>query len=185
MVANTSANSTAESARRGSSDSGSVKLPSGSVEISILLNSRSARRQTPRSGRCSSRLAAGAHRSSRQRLPQVRSRRRPPSAGVQCVAAAFRGFVYHHAHFTADHKSLEIPVRRAERTAATCSHCHQPVPGYDQLAERCFEFDRRARWQSDQSNELAQSRAEPQALAKTEKTRGTSIRWRYEQILRI
>ena len=52
----------------------------------------------------------------------------------------FRGFVYHHARFTADHKSIEISVRPHQGSAATCSRCHQPAPGYDQLAERRFEF---------------------------------------------
>jgi hypothetical protein len=41
----------------------------------------------------------------------------------------FRGFVYQHAHFSADKKSLET----------VCSRCHLPAPGYDHLAERRFE----------------------------------------------
>jgi hypothetical protein len=52
----------------------------------------------------------------------------------------FRGFVYHRARFTSDHKSIEISVRPRKRSAAICSRCHQPVPGYDQLPERRFEF---------------------------------------------
>ena len=52
----------------------------------------------------------------------------------------FRGFVYHHARFTADHKTIEISVRPRKHSAAICSRCHQPAPGYDQLAERRFEF---------------------------------------------
>src|SRR5579859_5168218 len=52
----------------------------------------------------------------------------------------FRGFVYHHARFTSDHKSIEISVRPRKRSAAICSRCHQPAPGYDQLPERRFEF---------------------------------------------
>src|SRR5438105_3450841 len=52
----------------------------------------------------------------------------------------FRGFVYHHARFTSDHKSIEISVRPRKRSAAVCSRCHQPAPGYDQLPERRFEF---------------------------------------------
>jgi len=52
----------------------------------------------------------------------------------------FQGFVYHQARFTADHKSIEISVRPRRRSAAMCSRCHQPAPGYDQLAERRFEF---------------------------------------------
>jgi transposase len=52
----------------------------------------------------------------------------------------FRGFVYHGARFTSDHKSIEISVRPRKRSAAICSRCHQPAHGYDQLPERRFEF---------------------------------------------
>src|SRR5437764_488136 len=52
----------------------------------------------------------------------------------------FRGFVYHDARFTSDHKSIEISVRPRKRSAAKCSRCHKPAPGYDQLPERRFEF---------------------------------------------
>ena len=52
----------------------------------------------------------------------------------------FRGFVYHQARFTSDHKSIEISVRPRKRSPAICSRCHQPAPGYDQLPERRFEF---------------------------------------------
>lgn len=52
----------------------------------------------------------------------------------------FRGFVYHQARFSADHKSIEISVRPRRRSIAICSRCHQPAPGYDQLPERHFEF---------------------------------------------
>ena len=52
----------------------------------------------------------------------------------------FRGFVYHQARFTSDHKSIEIAVRPRKRSAAICSRCHHPAPGYDQLPERRFEF---------------------------------------------
>src|SRR2546423_11385926 len=52
----------------------------------------------------------------------------------------FRGFVYYQARFTSDHKSIEISVRPRKRSAAVCSRCHQPAPGYDQLPERRFEF---------------------------------------------
>jgi len=52
----------------------------------------------------------------------------------------FRGFVYQHAHFSADKKSIEGAVRPRKGSAAVCSRCHLPAPGYDQLAERCFEF---------------------------------------------
>jgi transposase len=52
----------------------------------------------------------------------------------------FRGFVYQQAAFSPDHKSIEIAVRPRKGSAAICSRCHQPAPGYDQLAERRFEF---------------------------------------------
>src|SRR5881394_3945952 len=52
----------------------------------------------------------------------------------------FRGFVYHHARFTPDHKTIEISVRPRKRSPAICSRCHLPARGYDQLAERRFEF---------------------------------------------
>jgi hypothetical protein len=51
-----------------------------------------------------------------------------------------RGFVYHRARFSPDHKSIEVSVRPRKGSAAVCSRCHQPAPGYDQLAERRFEF---------------------------------------------
>jgi transposase len=52
----------------------------------------------------------------------------------------FRGFVYQHAHFSADKKSIEVAVRPRKGSAAVCSRCHLPAPGYDKLAERRFEF---------------------------------------------
>jgi len=52
----------------------------------------------------------------------------------------FPGFVYHRARFSSDHKSIEIAVRPRKGSRAVCSRCHQPGPGYDQLAERRFEF---------------------------------------------
>jgi transposase len=52
----------------------------------------------------------------------------------------FRGFVYQHAGFSSDHKSIEIAVRPRKGSAAVCSRCHQPAPGYDQLAERRYDF---------------------------------------------
>jgi hypothetical protein len=52
----------------------------------------------------------------------------------------FRGFVYQHARFSAGKKSIEVVVRPRKRSAANCSRCHKPAPGYDQLAERRFEF---------------------------------------------
>ncbi|HEY6304785.1 MAG TPA: ISL3 family transposase [Terriglobales bacterium] len=52
----------------------------------------------------------------------------------------FPGFVYHQARFGSDHKSIEIAVRPRKGSQAVCSRCHQSGPGYDQLAERRFEF---------------------------------------------
>ena len=52
----------------------------------------------------------------------------------------FRGFVYQHARFSADKKSIEVAVRPRRGSAAICSRCHEPAPGYDQLGERRFEF---------------------------------------------
>jgi transposase len=51
-----------------------------------------------------------------------------------------RGFVYQQARFSRDHKSIEVTVRPRAGSAAICSRCHLPAPGYDQLAERRFEF---------------------------------------------
>ena len=52
----------------------------------------------------------------------------------------FRGFVYEHARFSTDKKSIEVVLRPRKGSAAVCSGCHQPAPGYDHLPERCFEF---------------------------------------------
>jgi transposase len=52
----------------------------------------------------------------------------------------FRGFVYQHARFGTDKKSIEVAVRPRKGSAAVCSRCHLPAPGYDQLVERRFEF---------------------------------------------
>ena len=52
----------------------------------------------------------------------------------------FPGFVYQRARFSADRKSIEVSVRPRKGSAAICSRCHQPAPGYDQLGERRFEF---------------------------------------------
>jgi transposase len=52
----------------------------------------------------------------------------------------FPGFVYEQAHFSSDHKSIEIAVRPRKGAKAVCSRCHQPAPGYDQLPERSFKF---------------------------------------------
>src|SRR6516162_6557839 len=52
----------------------------------------------------------------------------------------FRGFVYEHARFSTDKKSIEVVLRPRKGSVAVCSRCHLPAPGYDQLAERRFEF---------------------------------------------
>ena len=52
----------------------------------------------------------------------------------------FAGFVYQHARLSRDKKSIEVAVRPRKGSAAVCSRCHQTAPGYDQLAERRFEF---------------------------------------------
>src|SRR6516162_4239515 len=51
-----------------------------------------------------------------------------------------RGFVYQHARFAADRLSIEVDVRPRAGSAAICSGCHQPAPGYDHLPQRRFEF---------------------------------------------
>ena len=50
------------------------------------------------------------------------------------------GFVYRPARWAADKKSIEIAIRPRAGSAAICSGCHQPAPGYDHLPERRFEF---------------------------------------------
>jgi transposase len=52
----------------------------------------------------------------------------------------FPGFVYQGAKFSADQKTIEVRVRPRRGSAAVCSGCHQPRPGYDHLDERRFEF---------------------------------------------
>jgi transposase len=52
----------------------------------------------------------------------------------------FRGFVYQHAHFSADKKSIEVALRPRKGSAAVCSRCHHSAVGSDQLTERRFEF---------------------------------------------
>ena len=51
-----------------------------------------------------------------------------------------RGFVYQHARFAPDRLSIEVDVRPRAGSAAICSGCHQPAPGYDHLPQRRFEF---------------------------------------------
>jgi transposase len=52
----------------------------------------------------------------------------------------FRSFVYEHARFSADKKSIEVVVRPRKGSAAVCSRCYQRAAGCDQLAQRRFEF---------------------------------------------
>ena len=52
----------------------------------------------------------------------------------------FRGFVYENARFSPDNSSIEVLVRPRKGSTAICSRCHHAAPGYDQLAERRFEF---------------------------------------------
>ena len=59
---------------------------------------------------------------------------------IQNRCHRFRGFVYQRAHFSPDKKSIEVALRPRRGSAAVCSRCHLPAPGYDQLAERRFEF---------------------------------------------
>ncbi len=51
-----------------------------------------------------------------------------------------RGFVYRSARFSADKRSIEVEVPPRVGSAAICSGCHQPAPGYDHLPLRRFEF---------------------------------------------
>jgi hypothetical protein len=44
----------------------------------------------------------------------------------------FPGFVYQQARFCSNHNSIEIAVRPRKGSAAICSRCHQPAPGYDE-----------------------------------------------------
>jgi transposase len=52
-----------------------------------------------------------------------------------------RGFVYESARFSGpDKKTIHVRVRPRQGTAAICSGCHRPAPGYDRLHARHFEF---------------------------------------------
>jgi len=51
-----------------------------------------------------------------------------------------RGFVYQHARFSPDKKTIEVDVRPRQSASTVCSGCHKPAPGYDHLPERRFEF---------------------------------------------
>ena len=51
------------------------------------------------------------------------------------------GFVYQTPRWsTKEPTTIEVPVRPRKGSAAICSKCRQPAPGYDHLGERRFEF---------------------------------------------
>ena len=52
----------------------------------------------------------------------------------------FPGFVYEQHDLCEDAKTIEIEVRPRHGSKARCSGCSRSAPGYDQLAERRFEF---------------------------------------------
>jgi hypothetical protein len=49
---------------------------------------------------------------------------------------SFSGFAYQHARFGPDKKTIEVAIRPREGSAAVCSGCQKPAPGYDQLPGR-------------------------------------------------
>ena len=57
----------------------------------------------------------------------------------------FQGFVSRSPRFSADKKSIEVGVRPRKGSAAVCSRCHFPAPGYDQLSEACREIYRKSK----------------------------------------
>ena len=52
----------------------------------------------------------------------------------------FKGFMYEGAGFNSTGRSIEVRVRPSKGSAAICSGCQRPAPGYDHLPERRFEF---------------------------------------------
>jgi transposase len=52
----------------------------------------------------------------------------------------FPGFVYERARLDEGSQTIEIDVRPRRGSKARCSGCNRPAPGYDQLAQRRFEF---------------------------------------------
>ena len=52
----------------------------------------------------------------------------------------FPGLVYQSAKFSPAKKTIEVRVRPRRGSAAVCSGCQQPGPGYDHLGERRCEF---------------------------------------------
>ena len=74
----------------------------------------------------------------------VEVRRRPlPRHGTDHDSKplpSFPGFCLPARLLQCRQKSIEVAVRRRNGSVAVCSRCHLPAPGYDQLAERRFEF---------------------------------------------
>lgn len=52
----------------------------------------------------------------------------------------FPGFVYERARLNEASQTIEIDVRPRRGSKARCSGCNRRAPGYDQLAQRRFEF---------------------------------------------
>ena len=52
----------------------------------------------------------------------------------------FPGFVYDDARLDPATHTIEVEVRPRRGSKPRCSGCGQPAAGYDQLAERRFEF---------------------------------------------
>ena len=52
----------------------------------------------------------------------------------------FPGFVYHDARLDPTTQAIEVQLRPRRGSKPHCSGCSQPAVGYDQLAERRFEF---------------------------------------------
>ena len=52
----------------------------------------------------------------------------------------FRGFVYEHARFSTDKKNIEVILRPRKGSAAVCSRCHLPAPGYALHVLDCFHI---------------------------------------------
>jgi len=68
--------------------------------------------------------------SSRMRLPRIINQCHP-----------IPGFVYERASFVEGEQTVLVGVRLRKGSAAICSGCHQPAPGYDQSpTPRRFEF---------------------------------------------
>lgn len=52
----------------------------------------------------------------------------------------FPGFVYERARLAENYNTIEIEVRPRRGSKGCCSGCSRPAAGYDQLAQRRFEF---------------------------------------------